>query len=94
MVPHEIEPAKGISGAPHDASGEIVLAQIADETKRPPAGGGDLVDDGSHTSLVDVDHPLTAAPLALQSRNAPARPIPEAAAVTMPTLPAGAWCSV
>src|SRR5204862_7016837 len=55
MVPHEIEPAKGVGGAPHDAAGEIVLAQIADEPERPAACGGDLADDGIDTRLIDVD---------------------------------------
>ena len=55
MVPHEIEPAKGVGGAPHDAAGEIVLAQVADKPQRPAASGGDLPDDRIDTCLIDVD---------------------------------------
>lgn len=55
MVPYEIEPAEGVGGAPRDASGEIVLAQIADEPERPAARGGDLADDCIDTCLIDVD---------------------------------------
>ena len=47
MVPDEIEPAEGVGRAPHDAAGEIVLAQIADQAERPPARGGDFADTAS-----------------------------------------------
>src|SRR5215469_2292288 len=57
MVPDKIEPAKGVGGAPHDAAGEIVLAQIADEAERPSARGGDLADDCVDPSLIDIHHP-------------------------------------
>ena len=57
MVPHEIEPAKGVGGAPHDVAREGVLAQIADDAERPAARGGDLPHDGIDPGLIDVDHP-------------------------------------
>jgi len=56
MVPHKVEPAKRIGRAAHDAAGEIVLAQIADDPDRPPARGGNLSDDRVDTGLVDVDN--------------------------------------
>ena len=34
MVPNEIEPAEGAGGAPHDAAGEFVLAQIPYQAER------------------------------------------------------------
>ena len=55
MVPHEVEPAKGVGRAPHDAAGEIVLAQIADETEGAAARAGDLADHGVDPRLIDVD---------------------------------------
>jgi len=52
----QIEPAEGVGGPPHDAAGEIVLAQIADEAERPPARCSDLTDDRVDTCLIDVDY--------------------------------------
>jgi len=55
MVPHEIEPTKGVGCAPHDAAGEVVLAQIAYQAKRAAARGGNFADDGIDARLIDVD---------------------------------------
>jgi hypothetical protein len=74
MVPHEIEPAKGVGGAPHDVAREIVLTQIADDAERPPAGAGDLLDDGSDPGLIDVDHPDRRALLRKAQRTGPSHP--------------------
>ena len=57
MVPHEIEPAKGAGGAAHDATGERVVAQIADQCQRPPAGRADFAGDGFDPGPIDVDNP-------------------------------------
>jgi hypothetical protein len=57
MVPDEIEPAEGVGRAPHDAAGEFVLAQIADQAERAPARAGDLADHGIDARLIDVDDP-------------------------------------
>src|ERR1700745_91496 len=57
MVPDEIEPAEGVGGAPHNAAGEVVLAQIADQTQCAAAGGSDFADHGIDPRLVEVDDP-------------------------------------
>src|SRR5215472_13245428 len=82
MVPHEIEPAKGVGGAAHDRAGEIVLAEIADEAECAASGGGDLRDHCIDTCLVDVGNPDRCTFAGEADRARP--PIPEAAAVTIP----------
>jgi hypothetical protein len=57
MVPHEIEPAERVGGAPHDVAREGVLAQIAGESDGAPAGRGDLGDNRLDPALVDVGDP-------------------------------------
>jgi hypothetical protein len=85
MVPHKIEPAKGGGDAAHDGAGEVVLAQIANQALRAPSSGDDLADHGIDSGLVDVDDADRRS--FAGKGNAPARPIPEAAAVTIPILP-------
>ncbi len=74
MVPHEIEPAKGVGGAPHDVAREIVLAQIADDAERLPAGAGDLLDHGVDAGFIDVDHAHRRALLRKTQRAGPPHP--------------------
>ena len=57
MVPHEIEPAKGVGGAPHDVARERILAQIADDAERAAARRGNLGDHGIDPGLIDIDDP-------------------------------------
>ena len=57
MVPNEIEPAKGVGRAPHDAAGEFVLAQIAYQAERAAARGGYFPDHSVDPGLIDVDDP-------------------------------------
>ena len=85
MVPHEIEPAKGAGGAAHDGAGEIVLGEIADQARALPPAAVISVMTAS-TPAWSMSTTPTAAP-SRAKRKAPARPIPEAAAVTMPILP-------
>lgn len=57
MVPDKIKPSKGVGGPPRNAAGKIVLTQIADETERPSARGGDLADDCVNPRLIEVYDP-------------------------------------
>ena len=57
MVPHKIQPAERIGGAPHDVAREGVLPQIAGQREGAPAGRGDLGDDRLDPGLVDVGDP-------------------------------------
>jgi len=74
MVPHEIEPAKGVGGAPHDVACEGILAQIADDAERSPARRGNLGDDGIDPGLIDIDHPDRGALLREAQRAGPPHP--------------------
>src|SRR5215467_12504552 len=74
MVPDKIEPAKGVRGAPDDAAGKIVLAQIADEAERPSARGGDLAYDRVDPSLIDVHHPDRGTLAGEAERSGPSHP--------------------
>src|SRR6516164_6312378 len=57
MVPHEVEPAEGVGRAPHDAAGELILAQIAGQAERAAACRGDLTDHSVDPRLIDIDQP-------------------------------------
>jgi hypothetical protein len=74
MVPHKIEPAKGVGGPPHDAAREIVLAQISDQAERAAARGGNLADDRIDARLIDVDHANRRAFTGKPVRSGPAHP--------------------
>ena len=86
MVPHEIEPAKGVGGAAHDRRGRNRPGadRRPGRWARPPAAV--ISPTTASTPAWSMSTTPTAAP-SRAKRNAPARPIPEAAAVTMPILP-------
>src|SRR5262245_15336795 len=56
VIPDKIEPTEGVGCAPHDAAGEVVLAQITDQSQTAATRGCDLADHGVDPRLVDVDH--------------------------------------
>jgi hypothetical protein len=74
MVPHEIEPAKGVGGAPYDVARESILAQIADDAERPAARFGNLPHDRVDPGRVDVDDPDRRALLRKAQRAGPPHP--------------------
>src|SRR5262249_3140356 len=98
MVPHEIEPTKGVGCAPHNAAGEVVLAQIAYQAQRPGPPRGKFPPHPARPPAVHRRSPTPppTPPAAAPSRangRAPARPIPEAAPETIPILPSSRMVS-
>jgi len=84
MVLNKVEPTDLVGHAADDVTSEGVLAQIAGNTDRFASGGCDLRDADVDPGFVNIDDWIEAPSRA--KRNAPARPMPEAAAVTMPIL--------
>ena len=54
VIEHSSLPDAGVV-RPHDAAGEFVLTQIANQAERAASGAGDLADHGVNPRLIDVD---------------------------------------